>query len=150
VIDEFKRVYTGWYIDEITCPAPNAARLLLGLRLADVVRPGPARHDAKILFAGLRAEPDRCCPPIRAANQDLNAAIDAIFEHPNVGPYLSRELIKSLVTSNPTPAYVERVSSFFDDNGAGVRGSLWAVVKAILLDPEARQAPDRPGLREAA
>ena len=143
VIDEFKRVYTGWYIDEITCPAPNG-----GDTCWDFVSPmsyDPDLHDtdAKVLFAGFVPSPT-VLPADQSGNQDLNAAIDAIFEHPNVGPYLSRELIKSLVTSNPSPAYVERVSSFFDDNGSGVRGSLWAVVKAILLDPEARQAPIDP------
>jgi uncharacterized protein (DUF1800 family) len=68
-------------------------------------------------------------------------AMDALFNHPNAGPYLARELIHSLVTSNPSPAYIERVAGFFNDNGAGVRGSLWAMAKAILLDPEARNAP---------
>jgi uncharacterized protein (DUF1800 family) len=68
----------------------------------------------------------------------MAAALTALFSHPNVGPYVARELIHSLVTSNPSPAYVERVAGFFNDNGSGTRGSLWAVVKAILLDPEAR------------
>lgn len=66
-------------------------------------------------------------------------ALDALFQHPNVGPFIGRQMIQRLVTSNPTPAYVARVASAFDDNGAGVRGDLWAVVRAILLDPEARQ-----------
>ncbi len=71
-------------------------------------------------------------------------AIDAIFNHPNVGPYLAKELIHSLVASNPSPAYVERVAGFFNDNGSGQRGSVWAMVKAILLDPEARNSPADP------
>jgi hypothetical protein len=58
--------------------------------------------------------------------------------HPNVGPFVSRELIKQFVTSNPSPAYVGRVSAVFDDDGVGNKGNLAAVIKAILLDPEAR------------
>ena len=71
---------------------------------------------------------------------DINAALDIIFNHPNVPPFVSRRLIQRLVTSNPSPAYVERVARVFADNGSGQRGDLKAVVKAILLDPEARHA----------
>ena len=69
---------------------------------------------------------------------DLRFALDTIFNHPNVGPFIGRQLIKRLVTSNPSPAYVQRVASVFNNNGAGVRGDLAAVVRAILLDSEAR------------
>jgi uncharacterized protein (DUF1800 family) len=72
---------------------------------------------------------------------DIKAALDALFNHPNVGPFISRQLIQRLVTSNPSPAYVQRVATVFNDNGSGVRGDLGAVVKAILLDNEARTAP---------
>ena len=84
------------------------------------------------------------CAAGQTGAQDLNQTIDAIFNHPNVGPYLARELIHSLVTSNPSHEYVERVAGAFNDNGSGVRGSLWAMVKAILLDPEARREPTDP------
>jgi uncharacterized protein (DUF1800 family) len=77
-------------------------------------------------------------PANRDARPELEAALDALFEHPNVGPFIGRQLIQRLVTSNPTPAYVQRVAAVFDDNGSGVRGDLAAVVRAILLDPEAR------------
>ena len=73
------------------------------------------------------------------ARSDLNAALDNVFKHPNVGPFIGRQLIQRLVTSNPTHAYVQRVAAVFNNNGAGVRGDLKAVVRAILLDPEARQ-----------
>jgi uncharacterized protein (DUF1800 family) len=69
---------------------------------------------------------------------DLNAAMDALFNHPNVGPFIGKQLIQRLVTSNPSPAYVRRVATAFNNNGAGVRGDMLAVVKAVLLDPEAR------------
>jgi uncharacterized protein (DUF1800 family) len=69
---------------------------------------------------------------------DLNAALDCVFRHPNVGPFVALRLIRSMVISNPSPAYVQRVSQVFDNNGAGVRGDLRAVVQAVLLDAEAR------------
>ena len=69
---------------------------------------------------------------------DLKFALDNIFNHPNVGPFFCQELIQRLVTSNPSPAYLQRVVTVFNDNGSGVRGDLSAVVRAILLDPEAR------------
>ncbi|MEP7036875.1 MAG: DUF1800 family protein, partial [Acidobacteriota bacterium] len=65
-------------------------------------------------------------------------ALDNIFYHPNVAPFVSRYLIQQLVTSDPTPAYVGRAAAVFNNNGSNVRGDLKAVVKAILLDPEAR------------
>ena len=87
------------------------------------------------------------------ARADLAAALDNVFRHPNVGPFIARQLIQRLVTSNPTPAYVQRVAAAFANNGSGVRGDLRAVVRAVLLDPEARfghwLAPDTFGkLRE--
>ena len=64
--------------------------------------------------------------------------MDNLFEHSNVGPFIGKLLIQRLVTSNPSPGYVERVSKVFDDNGSGERGDMKAVVKAIILDKEAR------------
>ena len=69
---------------------------------------------------------------------DIEQAVDHLFHHPNVGPFIGRRLIQRLVKSNPTPEYISRISSVFEDNGNGVRGDLKSVVKAILLDPEAR------------
>lgn len=74
----------------------------------------------------------------RTGVQDLQSALDHLFAHPNVGPFVCRQLIQRLVTSNPGPGYVYRVARVFDDNGAGVRGDLRAVIRAILLDHEAR------------
>ncbi len=86
--------------------------------------------------------------------QDVDAAIDNLFNHPNAGPFIGRQLIQRLVTSNPSPAYVGRVASAFNNDGAGVRGNMRAVIRAVLLDPEATAEPD-PGatfgkLREPA
>ena len=71
---------------------------------------------------------------------DLKIALDTLFNHPNVGPFIGRQLIQRLVTSNPSPAYVSRVAAVFNNNGKGVRGDMSAVVRAILLDEEARSA----------
>jgi uncharacterized protein (DUF1800 family) len=69
---------------------------------------------------------------------DLKIALDTIFNHQNTAPYFAKRLIQQFVTSNPTPAYVKRVATVFADNGAGVRGDMAAVLKAVLLDDEAR------------
>ncbi|GAP38312.1 hypothetical protein ISF6_4770 [Piscinibacter sakaiensis] len=93
----------------------------------------------KLVFAGkpwaLRI------PPGTEARDSLRLALDTLANHPNVGPFIGRQLIQRLVTSQPSPAYVARVSAVFANDGQGVRGNLGAVVRAILLDPEARQAP---------
>lgn len=79
---------------------------------------------------------------------DLKVALDTLFNHPNVGPFIGRQLIQRLVMSNPSPAYVGRVAAAFADNGAGVRGDMKAVLRAILLDSEARAAEPRQKVRE--
>jgi uncharacterized protein (DUF1800 family) len=76
------------------------------------------------------------------AETDLDAALQNIFNHPNIGPFLARALIEKLVTSNPTTDYVGRVVAVFNDNGSGVRGDLKAVVTAVLMDTEARRGDD--------
>jgi uncharacterized protein (DUF1800 family) len=71
----------------------------------------------------------------------VRQALDTIFAHPNVPPFVSKQLIQRLVTSNPSAAYVGRVAAKFADNGAGVRGDMQAVIRAILMDSEARTEP---------
>jgi uncharacterized protein (DUF1800 family) len=71
--------------------------------------------------------------------QDTNGVLDCVFNHPNAGPFVATRLIRALVTSNPTPGYIQRVATVFNNNGSGVRGDLKAVLTAILKDPEARQ-----------
>lgn len=70
--------------------------------------------------------------------QDVDAVVDNLFNHPNVGPFIGEQLIQRLVTSNPSGAYVSRIASVFNNNGAGVRGDMQSVIRAILLDPDAR------------
>ena len=84
-------------------------------------------------------------PADQTPEKDLADALDNICAHPNVGPFIGRQLIQRLVTSNPSAAYIARVSAAFADNGQGVRGDLRAVIQAILTDPEARgdDAPSR-------
>ena len=84
---------------------------------------------------------------------DLNMALNTLFNHPNVGPFIGRQLIQRLVTSNPSEHYVRRVASAFNNNGQGVRGDMKAVIRAVLLDEEARGAharkqPDFGRIRE--
>jgi len=82
-------------------------------------------------------------PASVSGQQRMEMALDAIFEHPNTGPFIAKQLIQKMVTSNPGPGYIHRVSSVFNNNGSGVRGDLAATVRAVLLDPEARSATPR-------
>jgi uncharacterized protein (DUF1800 family) len=86
-------------------------------------------------------------PAGQMAAADLSAALDVIVSNPNVAPFIGFRLIQHLVTSNPSSAYVQRVAAVFNDNGQGVRGDLMAVVKAILLDEEARRGDDPQAAR---
>lgn len=81
------------------------------------------------------------------ASQDANvdAVVDTMFNHPNTAPYICKRLIQQLTLANPTPAYVKRVAAVFTDNGAGVRGDMKAVIRAIYLDEEARKTSQMPG-----
>jgi uncharacterized protein (DUF1800 family) len=85
-------------------------------------------------------------PTAANAKRDIEDAVDHLFRNPNTAIFVSKQLIQFLVTSNPSPAYVQRVQSVFVDNGSGVRGDLAAVTKAILLDPEARDPGYARGL----
>jgi uncharacterized protein (DUF1800 family) len=93
-----------------------------------------AEHDktAKTIFANVTI------PAGQTAERDLDALLDALMSQPTMAPFVSRQLIQHLVTSNPSPAYIKRVAQVFENNGSGVTGDLKAVVTAILTDPEAR------------
>lgn len=133
IIEGFAHVFTGW--NYAGAPTFEQARQNDNNQTVPM-QLYPAFHDtgSKSLLNGV------LIPPGQTGDQDLQAALDNIFNHPNVGPFVSTRLIQRLVTSNPSPGYVQRVASVFDNNGLGVRGDLAAVVKAILLDPEARPA----------
>lgn len=135
-VNEFTRVFTGWNLN------PN----IIGPGITNwrdpmIPRSG-TNHDvgAKTLMRGV------VLPANQTATKDLDDAIDNIFQHPNVGPFVGKQLIQHLVTSNPSPPYVERVARVFNNDCdalyaegcASVRGNMKAVLRAILLDPEAR------------
>ncbi len=128
-VTEFARALTGWHF-----AAQHRAR---NHELPDPMIASTANHDlgTKQLLNGFTTTAGA------SPQQDLNDAIDNIFNHPNVGPYIAKHLIRQLVTSNPSPDYVARVATVFNNNGSGVRGDMKAVIMAILLDPEARQTP---------
>ncbi len=133
IIEGFAHVYTGWtYANapRFRNPPPSLLGDVVPMEL------WPEFHDTgpKKVLNGTTI------PQGQGGVQDLAAALDNIFNHPNVGPFIATRLIERLTTSNPSPGYVSRVAGVFIDNGLGVRGDLGAVVKAILLDAEARPA----------
>jgi hypothetical protein len=138
VVDGFTKAFTGWRL--APQPAPGVAEYILPMVLDTNSTPpeSPNNHDftAKTLLDGV-VIPARTSS-VANAYLDLNDALDNIFNHPNVGPYIARHFIHSLVTSNPSPAYIARVAAKFNNDGTGERGDLKAVVEAVLLDPEAR------------
>ncbi|MBT8191019.1 MAG: DUF1800 domain-containing protein, partial [Bacteroidia bacterium] len=81
---------------------------------------------------------DLVIPAGQPGIQDIEMAVDYLFNHPNVGPFVSRLLIQRLIKSNPTPGYISRVAAVFNNNGQGVRGDMQAVIEAIIMDEEAR------------
>ena len=138
-VEDLARVFTGWTY----APMPGRPLTWAGEPRYDVAMvPVESEHDTrpKRLLPGCAD-----LPAGQGTRADLAATLDCIAGHPNVGPFLGRHLIQALVTSNPSPAYVGRVSAVFADNGAGQRGDLAAVVRAILLDPEARGDTPPPG-----
>ena len=142
IITGISRVFTGWsYSDAGSNFFANRVFAIGAMPVSNTTPmiPFVAYHEpgAKVLLNGITI-PAVSTVTVATANQDLKSALNAIFSHPNVGPFISRQLIQRLVTSNPSPGYIYRVSRVFDNNGSGVRGDLKAVVKAILLDYEAR------------
>jgi hypothetical protein len=131
-IANFARALTGWTYPPM--PGATSGNSNSEYFVGDLVpTSNPARHDsdAKAVLNGVTI------PAGLTAPQELEWVVDNIFYHPNIAPFIVTRLIRSLVTSNPSPAYVQRISSVFNNNGAGVRGDLAAVLRAILLDPDA-------------
>ena len=138
-VNNFTKVLTGWgFCNNGTNPAcPNATVGTVNFK--DPLLLNQNNHDttAKTLLSYPNSRNTNIAAGLNG-NTELDLALDNIFYHPNVGPFVSKLLIQHLVTSDPTPAYVGRVAAVFNSNGSGVRGDMKAVVKAILLDPEAR------------
>lgn len=133
VVKGFARAFSGWNFagnntsdPKIFDPAKE--------NWVEPLQPWEMWHEpgTKTLFDGITL------PAGQNARKDMKDALDAIYNHPNVGPFIGRQLIQRLVTSNPSPAYIGRVAAVFNNNGAGVRGDLRAVVRAVLLDSDAR------------
>ena len=123
------RVFTGWIEDKSAVPAGGYKR------------DGQKRdltQEAWRYETGAKSFLDVTIPAGTSAIDSLRTALDTLFNHPNVGPFIGKQLIQRLVTSNPSPAYIGRVSAAFANNGQGVRGDMKAVIRAILLDTEAR------------
>ncbi|MEM7384210.1 MAG: DUF1800 family protein [Verrucomicrobiota bacterium] len=139
-ITELARVFTGWAFAERHDDRENVRFNYGGgpryfqKAWLNPMKMFPEEHDggAKTLIG------DIAIPEGLSGEADMDRALDTLFNHPNVGPFICRILIQRLVTSNPSPGYLYRVVQAFNDNGAGVRGDLGSVVEQILLDQEAR------------
>jgi uncharacterized protein (DUF1800 family) len=132
------KVFTGfsWYgPDTSTARFMGSASAMDPDHLIQPMQAYPQFHSTSEKdFLGVKIAPQATPDPAAS----LKTALDTLAAHSNVGPFIGRQLIQRLVTSHPSPAYVARVAQVFADNGLGVRGDLKAVVRAILLDPEAR------------
>ena len=133
-ITEMARVFTGYWFGGQNWGDAGYADLQFSVPMAMWAE----KHDfgSKSMLGGLTI-PARA-PSAKNGQRDVDDALDYLFNHPNVGPFIGKQLIQFLVTSNPSPAYVARVAAVFSNNGSGKRGDLGAVVRAILLDVEAR------------
>ena len=130
-VEGFSFALSGWTY----APRPGATSKWVNLKyyLGDMV-PFPDHHETgtKLLLEGVTV------PAGQTPQQDLASALDNIVANTSVGPFIGRRLIEALVTSNPSPQYIARITAVFNDNGQGVRGDMKAVIRAILLDNEAR------------
>jgi len=133
-ITEVAKVFTGWAFASDTTNANNFRGAGANYLAPMVLFPTFHEDGAKTIFNGIQI------PPNQGGAKDLKDTLDALVNHANTGPFISRQLIQRLVTSNPSPGYVYRVAQAFADDGTGTRGNLGAVVRAILTDYEARSA----------
>ena len=163
-VSELARVFTGW---SYNCGNSGSCNTYTGINSGPAgytpmaCFPAYMDYGAKTLIGGVTIAAGPVCgtgssgtsmpsdPAVQQACRtycvdQIDAALDYLFNHPNVGPFVARQLIQRFVTSNPSGAYIARVATVFNDNGQGVRGDLGAVIRAILLDPEAREAPVDP------
>ena len=146
-IEGFARVFTGW---NYQCAENNPGCTFSNVRVEEEPpTPGfnqvkplvmyPSEHEigTKTILSYPGAQLTTI-PAGQTGEQDLQMALDNIFNHPNVGPFIAKQLIQRLTASNPSAAYITRVARVFNDDGTGTRGNLGAVVRAILLDSEIR------------
>jgi uncharacterized protein (DUF1800 family) len=127
------KVFTGW-----SWAGPDQSRVrFYGLASDPQTQATPMQNYAAYHSTSEKRFLGHTISGATTGEADMKVALDTLFNHPNVGPFIGRQLIQRLVSSNPTPAYVGRVAAAFADNGAGVRGDMKAVIRAVLLDPEA-------------
>lgn len=146
----FAHVFTGW--NWLNCPAdnwewcpsgpvdwPNPGWNAYWLQpMAPIAAYHASEGTKQLLDYPGASPPGGVLPANGTAQSDLGAALDNLFNHPNLPPFVARHFIKRLVSSNPSPAYIGRVAAVFANNGSGVRGDLGATVRAVLMDTEAR------------
>ena len=143
-VKELARIFTGWTFGDGNPATIPTRRGSENWRV-------PMEAVARYHDSGAKTFLGESFAAGQTAQQDLDHALDVLFNHPNLGPFVSRQLILQLVTSNPSPAYVAAVATVFNDNGAGVRGDLAAVVRAVLTHPEAEvSSPNSGKLSEPA
>jgi len=143
VVPNMAKALTGWTYPTAPGAEPKANNPAYYFGQMFAVE---SRHDmtAKTIVGGAMI------PAGQTAEQDLESVLDALMAQPTMAPFVSKQLIQHLVTSNPSPQYIQRVSSVFTDDGTGVRGNLQAVITAILTDPEARAGDDPDGIVSAS
>ncbi len=138
-VNEFARVFTGWTFSTNTIFAEGGEFAYWRTPISNVepMKAFAEFHDsgAKTLLNG------EVIPAQQTPLQDLTAAISNIMKHENIAPFICKKLIQHLITSNPSPAYIARVASTFNNNGQGIKGDMKAVIKAIYLDAEATSIP---------
>lgn len=136
-VKEMARALSGWTYPSV----PGAAyRSTNNENFTGLMEPRPENHDkgSKSIFG-------TTIPANQSVTKDMDDVLDILFNHPNTAPFIATRLIRSLVTSNPTTAYIKRVADVFDNNGQGVRGDLVAVIKQVLTDPDASLPSNNDG-----
>ncbi|MES2634758.1 MAG: DUF1800 domain-containing protein [Pseudomonadota bacterium] len=136
-VEELAAALTGWMFSQVGAPMPSQDWLNAGYPMVPETWPPLHDSNAKTIMGTV-------FPAGKTAPQELDAVVALLMAHPNIGPFVSQRLIQHLVTSNPTPAYVGRVAAVFRNNGQGVAGDMKAIIRAILMDVEARRG-DVPG-----
>lgn len=134
-VEELARALTGWQHDQVPQQRPSRNWGNWSKPMVPSTWP-PERDDARKVVMG------RVFPAGQGPHQDLATAISMLMSHQNIAPFVALRMIQNLVKSDPSPAYVERVAAKFRNNGSGTAGDMKAVVKAVLLDPEARRGDD--------
>ena len=139
VVTNMAKVLTGWTYP--TAPGATAKTNNPAYYFGQMFAV-EAKHDtsAKTIFGNITI------PAGQTAEQDLESVLDALMAQPTMAPFVCQQLIQHLVTSNPSPAYIQRVSKVFPNNGSGVTGDMKAVITAILTDPEARAGDNADAL----